>query len=234
MHSVVLVKSAATKPVVVNDSSVAEASIKPPTTGTKDAKRRNDVRSPSSRYAATTVKKGPDAFTVSVKEAATCFKLMRPKTMVRNLKRPKRPMAATFRQERPQSILSPPVAVSAGSRRCLACIIPPIRTVVMVCTKARCLGSTGLSLDSMCLLSTMPRKETRYQHKTMLTTIRWFATPFSDALWGSEAIAPPEGTRPDTMAAICMTCADTDKGDVLSVMGSAASASFESSVSIKL
>mmetsp|Transcript_48531 Transcript_48531/g.113626 ORF Transcript_48531/g.113626 Transcript_48531/m.113626 type:complete len:235 (-) Transcript_48531:225-929(-) len=208
MHSVVFVRSAATKPVVVNDSSVADANIKPPTTGRRDTIRRADVFSPRKRYAATTVKKGPDAFTVSVKEAATCFKLMRPKTIVRNLKRPKQPMAPTFFHERLRhKSLSPPVSISAPVD--LACSMPPRSTVVIVCTKARCLGSTGLSSDSMCLLRTMPRKETRYQHKTMVTTTRWFATPFWDALSGMEVEGPPAEGRPVTIAAICITCSET-------------------------
>ena len=67
IQSTVLQVIAARKPTRLKESSVAEQSTNPETTGTRVRLSFKDVRSPSMSQASTTVKKGAEALTVSTK-----------------------------------------------------------------------------------------------------------------------------------------------------------------------
>ena len=88
-----LLATAAKKPTYVNESSVAEASASPHTTGTSDRLTIIEVRSPKMSRAKMTVKKGADDFTVSVNETATYLRLTRPRITVAKRIKPTRAMS---------------------------------------------------------------------------------------------------------------------------------------------
>jgi hypothetical protein len=69
----------------LKESSVAEQSARPPTTGTSARLTMSEVRSPSMSRAKMTVKKGADDLTVSVNETATNLRLSSPSITVANL-----------------------------------------------------------------------------------------------------------------------------------------------------
>ena len=66
----------------MKESSVAEQSARPPTTGKSDRLTISDVRSPRIIRAKITVKNGADDLIVSVKETATNLRLSKPAIMV--------------------------------------------------------------------------------------------------------------------------------------------------------
>ena len=144
---------------MLNESSVAETSASPPTTGINEALTSVEVTSPSISRAKMTVKNGADDLTVSVNETATYFSEIRPSITVAN-----RIMPTSVMLARNCGTLCDESGVGCAGPTPVSCgpyiLIAPKTAVIVIWLMASTFGS-ALSVDRMCLLpkSVQPLKK---------------------------------------------------------------------------